>query len=209
MCLAARRSVNMVKALEKEGYSFDVKDGVGATPLHYAAMSEGCSDIIRYLVEKGCDIEALSKYQASPLYYAVDEQDVDLISTLIDLGADPASLRDDLEIDSNETPSSICMQNEEINKLISQARSPEGVARRKSVLSKRRKVRAKRVTRSSSAAEPMEAAEIEMPPPPTPPLFTFDAVDQASADVPSPLGLMGGWPSGLESPTGYPSFIFR
>ena len=51
--------------VEEHGAEINVPDWWGYTPLHYAA-TRGDNDLVRYLVERGADVTALSRLGQSP-----------------------------------------------------------------------------------------------------------------------------------------------
>ncbi|RWS15412.1 hypothetical protein B4U79_11950 [Dinothrombium tinctorium] len=65
----------------------DVNECVdGRMPLHYAA-DYGQKDIIRFLIEKGANVNALDKHGISPLLAAIWEGHTDCIKLMIEKGA--------------------------------------------------------------------------------------------------------------------------
>ncbi|RYH31352.1 hypothetical protein EON65_02915 [archaeon] len=63
-------------------------DKHGLTALHCAA-EKGCNDVIRFLVEEGCDVDVRSAYDNTPLMYACKENRESTIELLLELGAKP------------------------------------------------------------------------------------------------------------------------
>eukprot|EP01031_Cornospumella_fuschlensis_P038129 gene38129-46329_t len=66
----------------------DQLDKHGLTALHCAA-EKGCNDVIRYLVEEGCDVDVRSAYDNTPLMHACKENRESTIELLLELGAKP------------------------------------------------------------------------------------------------------------------------
>jgi ankyrin repeat protein len=65
------------------------RDSLGNTLLHYAA-THGNTDLIKFMVEQGADINARGDLERTPLQLAVaDNQDAKAVSSLLKLGADP------------------------------------------------------------------------------------------------------------------------
>ncbi len=62
------------------------------TALHYAA-EEGCAEVVKFLVEKGVDINATKYERWTPLHAATYEGKLKIIRFLLDKGADP-TIRD-------------------------------------------------------------------------------------------------------------------
>ncbi|RDD34798.1 ankyrin repeat domain-containing protein [Wolbachia endosymbiont of Cylisticus convexus] len=62
------------------------------TALHYAA-EEGCAEVVKFLVEKGVDINATKYERWTPLHAASYEGKLKIIRFLLDKGADP-TIRD-------------------------------------------------------------------------------------------------------------------
>jgi ankyrin repeat protein len=65
-----------------------VVDARGMTPLGVASLL-GCSSYIDDLVETGFDINALDKYNLAALCYASDLGELEVVTELLGLGADP------------------------------------------------------------------------------------------------------------------------
>ncbi|RWS30202.1 myotrophin-like protein [Leptotrombidium deliense] len=59
----------------------------GRTPLHYAA-DYGQKEIIRYLIDKGANVNVVDKHGISPLLAAIWEGHTDCIKYMIEKGAD-------------------------------------------------------------------------------------------------------------------------
>jgi ankyrin repeat protein len=65
----------------------DVTTG-GAQPLHMCGMSRGKQHAVRYLVERGADIEALDTYGMTPLQRMASNNLAAGARTLLEAGAD-------------------------------------------------------------------------------------------------------------------------
>eukprot|EP00297_Palpitomonas_bilix_P001634 CAMPEP_0113883678 /NCGR_PEP_ID=MMETSP0780_2-20120614/9756_1 /TAXON_ID=652834 /ORGANISM="Palpitomonas bilix" /LENGTH=979 /DNA_ID=CAMNT_0000871055 /DNA_START=190 /DNA_END=3129 /DNA_ORIENTATION=- /assembly_acc=CAM_ASM_000599 len=135
MCQAAKKSARTVELLRQEGVDLHVVDRDGDTPLHFAATSKENGDVIRYLAEQGCDLEAKNHAGMTPLYVAVTRENVEIVSTLLEVGADPSSLQQCIQ---SYSPAEICSRDARLCALLTKAISPEGSAHRAAILSQRR-----------------------------------------------------------------------
>ncbi|MFC1563373.1 ankyrin repeat domain-containing protein [candidate division KSB1 bacterium] len=85
---AKNGELQVVKDLiENDPKIIDSPDKSGYTPLIRAAI-EGHLEIVRYLVEKGANIEAKERYQMTPLFWAINRKHSDIAEYLIGKGAD-------------------------------------------------------------------------------------------------------------------------
>ncbi|OWF45090.1 Ankyrin-3 [Mizuhopecten yessoensis] len=75
----------MVKLLLEFNASVEAKNALGQSPLHVARTAS----IIKILASKGLDIDIKGDHGCTPLHCASRDFDVELIKTLLDLGADP------------------------------------------------------------------------------------------------------------------------
>src|SRR5579862_1275465 len=90
MTLAQRGSFQSLKALVEIGHvSLTTQDNDGRTALHYAAVNNSpkAAEIIDYLVEKGADVNAQTKYKMTPLFDAVALRRTPAILALLKNGA--------------------------------------------------------------------------------------------------------------------------
>jgi ankyrin repeat protein len=72
-----------------EQYGFDVNEktqDTESTPLHFASW-EGYADIIKYLIEKGAEVNAKNRMGQTPLYCATVLRKINAIRCLIEKGA--------------------------------------------------------------------------------------------------------------------------
>ena len=79
----------IVKELILSGVDKNVKTAFGLTPLHIAAEFAAI-DVIKYLVEKKCDLNATSNsenYNLSPIHYAVIANSIEAVEALANAGA--------------------------------------------------------------------------------------------------------------------------
>ncbi|KAG2180895.1 hypothetical protein INT43_008475 [Umbelopsis isabellina] len=73
--------------------SINDRDDQGLTALHYASDG-GHLDVIKLLVEKGADVNALTNDHETPLHYACLSERADAAKYLIDHGCD-VSIKDE------------------------------------------------------------------------------------------------------------------
>ncbi|EGE02432.1 hypothetical protein TEQG_08607 [Trichophyton equinum CBS 127.97] len=66
----------------------NVPDNAGNTPLQIAAL-EGCAEIVKFLIEAGCDIHTKNIDRDTPLIDAVENGHLDVVKILLDAGANP------------------------------------------------------------------------------------------------------------------------
>lgn len=74
---------NTLDVLLRFGVDTGVHDGLGATPLHHARRETALM-----LIDQGVDIEARDRAGGTPLLRAVERGDHELVSLLVDYGAD-------------------------------------------------------------------------------------------------------------------------
>ncbi|KAJ2083423.1 palmitoyltransferase akr1 [Coemansia sp. RSA 988] len=77
--------------VEERGISIDKTDERGNAVLHLAVLG-GSMEVIRYLVEeRKANVDAISKeFDATPLFWAISHQELDIVMYLIDRGANAA-----------------------------------------------------------------------------------------------------------------------
>ena len=73
-CIAARADVN-------------VKDDIGYTPLHCAALY-GQLEVCKMLIDAGADVDAKTKTDSTPLSFAASKGHLEICELLLDAGAD-------------------------------------------------------------------------------------------------------------------------
>lgn len=78
------KDVTGIEALIKRGASVIIKDDEGKNLLHYAVTSRDFVDIV---LSKGGDIEEKDNYGRSPIFSAVDRDDVSALELVLKLGA--------------------------------------------------------------------------------------------------------------------------
>jgi ankyrin repeat protein len=74
--------------LENGTYDLFAKSFVGDTLLH-VAVGFGDLDAVRFLIEKGLDVNARGDYLETPYYAAAASSKTALMELLVQLGADP------------------------------------------------------------------------------------------------------------------------
>lgn len=62
-------------------------EGGGGQSLLARAVREGKGDVVRLLVEKGADVNAVDRFGASPLHRAARGKDVGIVKMWVDAGA--------------------------------------------------------------------------------------------------------------------------
>lgn len=73
---------------EERPDDLNVPDNAGNTPLQIAAL-EGCAEIVKFLVEAGCDINTRNIDRDTPLIDAVENGHVKVVKLLLQAGANP------------------------------------------------------------------------------------------------------------------------
>jgi 7,8-dihydropterin-6-yl-methyl-4-(beta-D-ribofuranosyl)aminobenzene 5'-phosphate synthase len=72
----------------------DAKDEMGRTPLHLACYG-GHTELVKFLLAKGADIEAEFANGATPLFWAIPEGHIDIVKLLIHEGGDIQARQND------------------------------------------------------------------------------------------------------------------
>ena len=91
---AASNDTNTIDLLIALGQNVNAKDGSGA-PIHHAAI-EGSKDSIKYLIEKGANINEINSIGYTPLHYAAQAGNNEVVEMLIANGAE-LNLRDKMD----------------------------------------------------------------------------------------------------------------
>ncbi|XWW97399.1 hypothetical protein V2A60_005381 [Cordyceps javanica] len=74
--------------LEERPEDLNVADYAGNTPLQIAAIN-GCEDIVKLLIEAGCNMDCVNYDKDTPLLDAVDNGHVEVVQLLLDAGVNP------------------------------------------------------------------------------------------------------------------------
>ena len=95
---AQRADWGAVRALVEQGVEVTVRQGDGATALHWAAYWND-TDIAGLLIDVGADVNAANDLGVTPLWAAAENRSAAMVERLLDAGADP-----DAALLSGETP---------------------------------------------------------------------------------------------------------
>ncbi|KID79864.1 Protein HOS4 [Metarhizium brunneum] len=116
--------------LQERPEDLNVADYAGNTPLQIAAIN-GCEDIVKLLIDAGCNLECVNYDKDTPLLDAVDNGHLGVVRLLLDAGVNPrkANVNGEEPIDrvSDDTDNA-----EEIRAAISEAKKRQGDRRRTS-----------------------------------------------------------------------------
>ena len=85
---SAQNLENAKACIQERPEDLDVPDNAGNTPLQIAAL-EGYTDIVRLLLENGCDVNIKNIDKDTPLIDAVENGHVEVVRLLLEHGADP------------------------------------------------------------------------------------------------------------------------
>ena len=66
----------------------NIPDNAGNTPLQIASL-EGCADIVKFLIDAGCEVNTKNIDRDTPLIDAVENGHLDVVKILLDAGANP------------------------------------------------------------------------------------------------------------------------
>ncbi|KPI37179.1 40S ribosomal protein S12 [Cyphellophora attinorum] len=116
--------------METRPEDLNVPDNAGNTPLQIAAL-EGFTDIVRFLLESGAEVDTLNIDKDSPLIDAVENQHFEVVELLLQHGANPrlANAKGDEPYDLVKADDEHYKQ---IRKLIADAKERDWTKRRKS-----------------------------------------------------------------------------
>ena len=83
--------IQSLMLLVKYGINLEARDGGGNTALHYAIQRNRCDqlDVIEYLVDNGCNVNACNKDGCSALFLATSDCLTTVALRLLSLGANP------------------------------------------------------------------------------------------------------------------------
>ncbi|MEW6355260.1 MAG: ankyrin repeat domain-containing protein [Planctomycetota bacterium] len=85
--MASRGRTSMIRVLLDRGADVKTTDGLGQTPLHYAA-SDGNDDVADLLIAAGADLNGRDRTGRTPLHVAVMQQREGMVRLLIQKGAE-------------------------------------------------------------------------------------------------------------------------
>jgi ankyrin repeat protein len=83
----ARKNFEKIEEYISAGYPIDMLAADG-TPMHWALACDGV-EMLRYLIDKGAEVDARSDQGTTPLMHAVQKKDIEKTTFLIEQGADP------------------------------------------------------------------------------------------------------------------------
>lgn len=116
--------------LQERPEDLNVADYAGNTPLQIAAIN-GCEDIVKLLIDAGCNLDCVNYDKDTPLLDAVDNGHLGVVKLLLDAGVNPrkANVNGEEPIDrvSEDTDNA-----EEIRAALSSAKKRQGERRRTS-----------------------------------------------------------------------------
>ncbi|OJD26710.1 40S ribosomal protein S12 [Blastomyces percursus] len=166
----AMQEVEAAKARHAERpEDLNISDNAGNTPLQIAAL-EGCVDIVKFLIEAGCEIDTRNIDRDTPLIDAVENGHLEVVKLLLDAGANPrlgnAEGDEPYDLVPSDSPNY-----EEMRKIIAEAKA-RGQRRRKSADQSVRATSSGRdpSSRGASAASPRGSPPVHgqrSPPPPS------------------------------------------
>jgi ankyrin repeat protein len=84
--LIEKSNIDTFKKTIENGYNIDCQDKEGYTALHYAVINNKV-DIAEYLLKKRCDVNIKNSYGLLPLYYALENDNLQIIKMLISYGS--------------------------------------------------------------------------------------------------------------------------
>jgi hypothetical protein len=118
------------KRLGERPEDINVADYAGNTPLQIAAIN-GCEDIVKLLIDAGCNMDCVNYDKDTPLLDAVDNGHLGVVKLLLDAGVNPrkanVSGQEPIDRITDETENA-----DEIRKLLIEARKRAGERRRTS-----------------------------------------------------------------------------
>ncbi|PGH17329.1 hypothetical protein AJ79_01213 [Helicocarpus griseus UAMH5409] len=146
----------------------NIPDNAGNTPLQIAAL-EGCAEIVKFLIEAGCEIDTKNIDRDTPLIDAVENGHLEVVKLLLDAGANPRLGNAEGDEPYDLIPSD--NENyEDLRRIIAEAKA-KGPRRRKSTDQSVRATSSVRdpSSRGASAASPRDSPPVhnQRSPPPT------------------------------------------
>ncbi|XP_070560695.1 uncharacterized protein [Ptychodera flava] len=85
--IKVKKRVDVLKFLLDNGADMNQRYAGGNTPLHYSAGMTGPTDILEILLAYGADVDALNDDQCTPLFFAMQANNMYSASVLIDNGS--------------------------------------------------------------------------------------------------------------------------
>ena len=81
--------LTIVKILVKRGVNINAKNDQGRTPLHVISSIEAktATKIAKILIDNGSKVDGIDASNKSPLYYAVEENNLEIVKLLVEKGA--------------------------------------------------------------------------------------------------------------------------
>ncbi|KAK2733880.1 Set3 complex subunit [Myotisia sp. PD_48] len=127
-CAAQEVEAAKARQLERPG-DLNIPDNAGNTPLQIAAL-EGCAEIVKFLLEVGCDINTKNIDKDTPLIDAVENGHLEVVKLLLDAGANPrvGNAKGDQPFDLIPSDNE---NRDELRRVIAEAKA-RGIKRRKS-----------------------------------------------------------------------------
>ncbi|WP_143688892.1 ankyrin repeat domain-containing protein [Wolbachia endosymbiont of Laodelphax striatellus] len=97
--LSKKRDKDSITKLEIASETCDLENiellmqndaNIAEKALHYTA-EKGCLGIIKFLVEKGVDVNTANKFKRTALHYAADNGHLEIVKFLLDKGSNPTA----------------------------------------------------------------------------------------------------------------------
>jgi ankyrin repeat protein len=136
----------------------NLPDNAGNSPLQIAAL-EGYVDIVKFLLEKGADVDTRNIDKETPLIDAVENGHLEVVKLLLEHGANPR-----LGNAKGDEPYELVDQNDEnykiIRRLIADAKDQDATKRRRSGDNSKDEERERGSSRAASAASPRDSPPV-------------------------------------------------
>ncbi|PGH08812.1 40S ribosomal protein S12 [Polytolypa hystricis UAMH7299] len=166
----AAQEIDVAKARHRERpEDLNVPDNAGNTPLQIASL-EGCKEIVKFLINAGCEIDTKNIDKDTPLIDAVENGHLEVVKLLLDAGANPRIGNAEGDEPYELVPSDNDGY-EEIRRIIAEAKSRSPRRRKSDDHGGRGTSSAREITsRGASAASPRESPPVigpRSPPPAT------------------------------------------
>jgi hypothetical protein len=156
---------------EERPEDLNIPDNAGNTPLQIAAL-EGSAEIVKFLVEAGCEIDTKNIDKDTPLIDAIDNAHLEVVKILLDGGANPRlpNAQGDEPYDLVDPTGKHAPQ---MRKLILAAKERDSKRRRSDDQSGHNSATFKDTSsRPASAVSPRDSPPINFPGPRSPPMST-------------------------------------